>query len=202
MVPIRKFYEKGMGCAFKVPVISVPNFYRSNFILRGRIKKIIDKNYEKYFPWEGNPNYMNFPILDDTKFFDKLYAKFLKTSQKMFDGFTIASNNSSKCWAYRGNCVDRGIRELKWWHNHSKSSTINAVYYLQVYDAGISFLGADNKVVDYLPKNDELIVFPSYLNHAAQPNTLQKYRYSVNMEILTDEPTSNLFSRVFKNGFS
>ena len=98
--------------------------------------------------------------------------------------------------------MDRGIRELKWWHNHSKSSTINAVYYLQVYDAGISFVGANNNVVDYLPKNDELIVFPSYLNHSAQPNTLQKYRYSVNMEILTEETSADLFSRVLKYGFS
>ena len=63
-------------------------------------------------------------------------------------------------------------------------------------------MGLNNEVYDYLPKNNELIIFPSTLIHAAQPNTLQRYRYSVNMEIITDETVTDLFSRVFKYGFS
>ena len=67
---------------------------------------------------------------------------------------------------------------------------------MEVYNDGISFM-VDNNIYDYLPENGELIIFPSTLVHAAQPNTLQKYRYSVNMEIITQESASSLFSRIF-----
>ena len=189
---------RNIGFEYKIPCITIPNFYGVNFIQRKRIKKIIDKNYETYFPWDGNEDNMNVPIMDDdTKFFAKLYNKFLKTSQGIFGEFTLDERNSSTCWSYRGNKDNMGKREDGWWHNHLESSTINAVYYLQVYSDGISFVGLNNRVKDYLPKNDELLIFPSHVVHAAQPNTLQKNRYSVNMENRTEEPTFNLFSRVF-----
>ena len=192
-----------MGCQFdKVPLITIPDFYNPNFIQKGRAKRAIDKNYKLHFPtWKKRGAY-NFPLLDDTSFFNKLYDRFLKTSRELFEGFNLSPDNSPTCWAYRGNKNDMGKRESNWWHNHSATSTINAVYYLEVFNDGISFVGLDNEVYDYLPKNNELIIFPSTLTHAARPNTLQRYRYSVNMEIITDETVTDLFSRVFKYGFS
>ena len=182
-------------------VISIKNIYNPNFIQRGRVKRAIDKNYKLHFPTISSTGKKrgayNFPLVQDNDFFIKLYDRFLRKSKDVFGGFTLSGSNSSTCWAYRGNKNDMGKREDGWWHNHLESSTINAVYYLQVYSDGISFVGLNNRVKDYLPKNDELLIFPSHVVHAAQTNTLQKYRYSVNMEIRTEEPTFNLFSRVF-----
>ena len=186
----------------KIPLITIPDFYNPNFIQRGRAKRAIDKNYKLHFStWKKRGAY-NFPLVQDNNFFIKLYDRFLRTSKDVFGGFTLSRSNSSTCWAYRGNKNDMGKRRDDWWHNHSATSTINAVYYLEVFNDGISFVGLNNEVYDYLPKNNELIIFPSTLIHAAQPNTLQRYRYSVNMEIITDETVTDLFSRVFKYGFS
>ena len=185
----------------KIPLITIPDFYNPNFIQKRRLKGIIDENYKQYFPWQGRPLNMNVPVLSEYKVFSKLYDRFLTTSREMFGKFTLSDKNLPTCWVYRGNNVDRGTRLDGWWHNHAHSSTINAVYYLQVFNDGVSFIGLDGEVFDYLPKNNELIIFPADLVHSPQPCTLQKYRYSVNMEILTEETVSDLFSRVFKYGF-
>ena len=186
----------------QVPIVTIPDFYNPNFIQKRRLKRIIDDNYEQYFPWRGKSSNMNVPMISEPKIFSELYNKFLDISREMFGKFTLSDRNLSTCWVYRGNKIDRGNRTEKWWHNHSTSSTINAVYYLQVFNDGVSFIGLDGQVQDYLPKNNELIIFPADLVHSPQPCTLQKYRYSVNMEILTEETSSDLFSRVFKYGFS
>ena len=181
-----------------VPLISIKNFYKINFLQKWKVKRIIDKNYNLYFAEKKKKGGFNFPILeDDSDFFNKLYTKFLERSRKEFDKLSISSHNSATCWCYRGNKVDMGIRQPSWWHNHSTTSTINGVYYMEVYNDGISFM-VDNNIYDYLPENGELIIFPSTLVHAAQPNTLQKYRYSVNMEILTTEPSHQLFKKLFQ----
>tara|TARA_R100000008_G_scaffold21282_1_gene11186 strand:- start:155 stop:724 length:570 start_codon:yes stop_codon:yes gene_type:complete len=188
--------------ATKIPILTIPNFYNPNFIEKWKFKKVIDKNYEQYFPWQGMSVNMNVPVLSEYKVFSKLYDRFLTTSREMFGEFKLSKSNLKTCWAYRGNNIDRGNRTDLWWHNHAHSSTINAVYYLQVFNDGVSFIGLDGEVFDYVPKNNELIIFPADLVHSPQPCTLQKYRYSVNMEILTEETVSDLFSRVFKYGFS
>ena len=139
-------------------------------------------------------NQHSFPIrIDNTQFFSKLYDKFLKTSLEIFGKLDLYPDNRYSCWAYRTN-KDNGKENL--FHNHRETSIINGVYYLQVYDAGISFL-KDNKKYDYLPETGELLIFPATLDHAPQPNRLPNYRYSVNMEIVTRESISQLFGRVF-----
>ena len=186
----------------RFPLVTIPDFYNPNFIEKRRLKKVIDNNYEGHFPWQGKHLNMNVPVISDPQVFSKLYNKFLTTSREMFGEFNLSKSNSQTCWVYRGNNVDRGKRLSGWWHNHATSSTINAVYYLQVFNDGISFIGLNGEVVDYLPHNNELVIFPADLVHSPQPCTLQKYRYSVNMEILTEETSADLFSRVFKYGFS
>ena len=189
----------------KVPLIPIPDFYNPNFIQRGRVKRVIDKNHKLHSG--GTPaffsNYgaFNFPILDDNQFFSELYDKFVIKSTELFGEFTLASDNSSTCWASRYN-KKMGKRQDSWWHNQAHTSTINAIYYLDIFNDGISFRGLNNEIYDYLPKNNELIILPSTLIHAVQSSTLRKYRYAVNMEIKTEESVTDLFSKVFKYGFS
>ena len=112
-----------------------------------------------------------------------------------------------------------GERIPNWWHDHRKTSSINSVYYLEVFEDGITFAKDVNndyieehlleygkmpdttKTFDYLPENGELIIFPPDLLHAAQPNRLFDYRYSLNMEVRSDNCSKELFDRVFKYGF-
>ena len=121
----------------KVPLIPIPDFYNPNFIQRGRVKRVIDKNHKLHSG--GTPaffsNYgaFNFPILDDNQFFSELYDKFVIKSTELFGEFTLASDNSSTCWASRYN-KKMGKRQDSWWHNHAHTSTINAIYYLDIFN--------------------------------------------------------------------
>lgn len=178
----------------KLKIISIKNFYKLDYFKKIKIKNIINKNYDLYYCSSGG---FNFPIKNDSSlFFDILYEKFLNTSVDIFGDFKLSFRNSRTCHCYRGNKNDMAVRTSSWWHNHINSSTINSVYYLEVYNDGITF-AKENKEYNYLPKNGELLIFPSDLIHAAQPNRLQKFRYSVNMEIVTEESTEKLFNRVF-----
>ena len=50
-------------------------------------------------------------------------------------------------------------------------------------------------------ENGELIIFPPDLLHAAQPNRLFDYRYSLNMEVRSDNCSKELFDRVLNMDF-
>ena len=168
-------------------IISLKNFYDP---IDGA-KRIIDINYDLFFPMYTG---YSFPIkIDDTQFFSKLYDKFLKTSLEIFGEFDIYPDNRYYCWGYRSNKDDS---KENLFHNHSETSIINGVYYLEVCDAGISFV-KDREIYDYLPENGELLIFPATLDHAPQVNRLPNYRYSVNMEIVTKESIPQLFGRGF-----
>ena len=79
------------------------------------------------------------------------------------------------------------------WHTHTKTATINGVYYLRVFDnCGCKFLiNGEEKL--YKPKNDELLIFPSTLKHYPIPST-KGIRISINMEILTKEDVHTVFA--------
>ena len=180
-----------------INAISIKNFCKLGFWEKNKIKNIVDKNYQSHFQTAKNSGGFNFPIEDDENlFFEQLYQKFLLCSKDIFGNFKLSNRNSKKCFCYRGNKDDMGIRYDYWWHNHVHSSTINSVYYLQVHNDGISFK-KDNLQYDYLPEDGELLIFPSTLIHAPQPNRSKKYRYSINMEIITEESVDCLFSRIF-----
>jgi hypothetical protein len=172
-------------------IISIKDFYRVNFFHRKLINLILEKNYKKYYEFfEG----YNFPIYDfKDKFFYKLYDKFLVESKKIFGEFDVAVNNKNVCWCYRS----LGNNYSPIYHNHIKTSTINAVYYYQIKKGdSITFL-QDQKEFKYLPSEGELLIFPNYLLHKPnKPCSVNQYRYSINMEIITTQSSNNIFSRI------
>ena len=109
---------------------------------------------------------------------------------ELFGNFHITPQNKTTCWCYRSN-----INEFRsGWHNHLHTSTINGVYYYQVEGDGI-FFERNGKEFHYIPQQGELLIFPNDLNHNAARTTSQNWRYSLNMEILTEESSSTLFKK-------
>lgn len=170
-------------------LISVENFAEVNSQERILINDSIEKNY---FQNAFNASVNNqFPLYDDhTSFFSHLYEKYKALCYELFGIFHITPQNKTTCWCYRSNINDF----RSGWHNHLTTSTINGVYYYQVEGDGI-FFERNGKEFQYIPQQGELIIFPNDLNHNAARTTSQNWRYSINMEIITEESASTLFKK-------
>ena len=180
----------------KYNIISIKDFYNVSLNDRVKINKSIEENFliccaNGY----DFTQFYNFPLYkDDTLFFSKLYKKFKKISHRFFGNYHIAPQNQSRCLCYRSNKDWSRIN----WHNHLYSSTINGVYYHQVDGDGI-FFERNGKSFHHVPQQGELLIFPNNLNHRPDMTTSQSLRYSINMEITTEESASTLFKNY---GFS
>ena len=174
----------------ELKIISIKDFEKVNFIKRILVNRVIESNNRNNF---SLINGLNFAISQEY-FFSELYSKFVKVSEKIFGNFNISYKNSNTCWCYRSNKKNT----ISVYHNHINTSTINSVYYYQLNkNDGIIFLDDSQNKFYYYPKPQELLIFPNYLIHKPMLSEYNKYRYSINMEILTEETSSELFSRVF-----
>lgn len=170
-------------------IISIKNFYHANFYQRIKINSIIENSYKNYIRTDDTSVNFNF-LIDDDPFFLRLYNKFLNTSKIIFGDFDLSISNKNKCWCYKG--CKSNYRFL--YHNHSKTSTINSVYYYQIRKGdSISFL-QNNQELTYFPSKEELLVFPNYLLHTPNKPVSNRYRYSINMEITTNQSVNKIFS--------
>lgn len=171
-------------------IISIKNFYHVGFFHRKKINYIIEKNYKKY---DSLINGYNFPIYDfKDAFFLNLYDKFLVISKEIFGRFDISLMSKSTCWCYKS----FGNDYYPIYHNHYKTSTINSVYYYQISKGdSISFL-QNNEEFTYFPSKEELLIFPSHLLHRPNKPVKNNYRYSINMEIITDQSVNKIFSMI------
>jgi hypothetical protein len=128
----------------------------------------------------------NFEIF--TKYNDYLYDLFIKKSRKLLNNFTIKDNNL-KVWCY---LTGPGDYAGKIWHNHTRTSNINSVIYLEtVKDHGIKFkIGPESWYVE--PKDFDLLIFPGFLNHLPVTSSSQK-RISLNLELKCNEQDKDIF---------
>jgi hypothetical protein len=131
-------------------------------------------------------------LVPKNKDFEGLYKDFYNTVFKFFRFTPRVSNKTGHnlCWAFVSNKDYTPER----WHNHIETSTINGVYYLKVNkdEQGIQFK-LDNKIFTYIPKVNECIVFPNWLNHFPISSKTD-HRISINMEILCNESANQIFA--------
>ena len=176
-------------CYSELGVLSIKKFHEVSKDNRTLVDDVIEKNFllpsaSQYL----NTSY-NFPISQDiTSFFYNLYDKFFILSKELFGNFTTTEKNINTCWVYRSNKNDFNSV----WHDHSCTSTINGVYYYQVEKDGI-FFESQGKEFYYVPQQGELLIFPHEQNHKPDIATSANWRYSINMEIITEESASTLF---------
>jgi len=186
-----------------IPVILLENFLipseeEKNEVLHNifEAKKEHERlnNYEK--------KYYSYAIKNDlNNYLKKLYNNYLLFCFKFFGNFNLSERNNTTCWAYCSNEKDFN----SCWHNHERSSTINAVYYINIpkNSGGPLYFKIpkddDNfEMFSYFPKNYDLVIFPDYLEHRPMPSSSLEYRTSINMEIICKNITSkNLFKKVF-----
>lgn len=189
-----------------VPIISIKDFHK---FTKYQKDKIIKNLLGIKDLWDNQPNSnkstTNFEILynkDDKKYnnlINDLYDKFYRVAQQLFN-FTVSKKSKRICWA----CITNKEYYNFVPHNHIKSSTINAVYYLNIPRINKKLSGpvkfkVDNKWIYYQPDNNELILFPNYLIHDATKHNSKEWRVSINMEILCREDKDYIVHVLDKN---
>lgn len=171
---------------FDFPIYSIPNFIDELKYKEDIVDSVLHNT--KY----ANKNMgFNYPLLDDhTHFFQFLYENFYKFCLTHFNFTVDESRNRSVCWAYVSDKVD--FNEV--WHNHISTSTINGVYYLNIPNNNTSIdFSLGGKQLTYHPKENELIIFPNYLDHKPNRCYDDGYRIAINMEIICNETSDELF---------
>ena len=170
------------------PILLVENFCVPDAELKAGLMEVVLENRQRNRRMEAG---FNFLIDRDYRhFFAILYNKFLKCAFEIFPGIRLLPTNSANVWSYVSNGDDHAPDDF--FHNHLRSATINAVYYLNVpssatlENGSISFLLRDNTFA-YKPNNFDLLLFPSYLDHKISYLDDSDYRVSINMEILCDK---------------
>ena len=183
-----------------IDVISIKDFYHPDKDQKESVISVLEQN-RKYANYNLG---MNFPVIDTKDlFFANLYDQFFLKCQSIFGDFKLSLKNSRTCHCY----LDRKRYYLpSVYHNHISTSTINGVYYLDVGEGdSISFWDGefdnDNmKILDgkeevHYVSTGELLIFPNHLVHKPNRPTHGEIRYSLNMEIWTDESAEEIFSR-------
>ena len=120
--------------------------------------------------------------LKSNKILSKIYQNFLEYSQNRFGKLDIIQE--PEMWAL---CTNKDNWKSVI-HNHIETSTINAVYYLNIPQIDYKNVG-DIKLLhndiwyNYTPSENELLIFPNYLTHDTEYNKTDDFRVSINMEI-------------------
>ena len=78
------------------------------------------------------------------------------------------------------------------------TATINAVFYLQVpkSSGGQLDFKYQDKYIGFFPKENDLLIFPNFLNHAPKKSHSEDYRVSINQEIRCVESSEYIFSNI------
>ena len=155
-----------------LPLISIKNFFNISKHKEDLLNEILDqmKNDGRQVKLKSN------------KVLSKIYQNFLDYSQNRFGKLDIIKE--PEVWAL---CTNKDNWKSVV-HNHIETSTINAVYYLNVPQINYKNVGDikllhNNKWYNYTPSENELIIFPNYLTHDTEYNKTDDFRVSINMEI-------------------
>ena len=181
------------------PIYLIKNFEVPPKTLRDELISLVLRCKTKNHKSSGGSFFVD-EDFDD--FFDHLYQKFIDVSSNIFGQYNQIENKTPfKIWSYSSNKFNHGLIPGII-HNHINTSTINSVYYLNIPSSvtmergSISFFLGD-KVFTYKPENDDLLIFPNYLDHRINNyDDDEEWRISINMEIRCAESSDELFSRI------
>jgi hypothetical protein len=124
------------------------------------------------------------------KFYENLYSDSLECCKSILEPFTIAEDNISQAWCFYSTEDDY----VEVWHNHLRTSTINLVYYVNTSNNGGALkFSYNNKVMEYFPKEYDMLIFPNFLNHCPMRPIGDNPRISINLEIKCKENSHHIF---------
>lgn len=118
--------------------------------------------------------------------FSNLYNFFYRTVENIFGKMTHSCRHKHWCWANVYN-KDNFKTNL---HDHLATSSINAIFYLNMpeeiksEEGGLKFLNLRSKeFFIFYPSTFDLLIMPSYIPHEPLYHSSSQYRIAINMEI-------------------
>ena len=104
-------------------------------------------------------------------------------SKKLLNKFTLHKDNTYKAWVYCTNKND--YHEV--WHDHKSTCSINSVYYLSIPNEEECQLKLEHNKnrFDFFPKENDFIIFPSYMMYGVPPNKTNRTRKALGVNALT-----------------
>ena len=112
----------------------------------------------------------------------ELSKEFINQVNKVYN-INFDNEKELDVWAYVSN--NKNFSSVI--HNHKRTAKINGVYYLNVPESEGGELefydNYNNKIGEFKPKTNDLIIFDGSLNHKPIPSSSIEYRIALNMEI-------------------
>jgi hypothetical protein len=136
-----------------------------------------------------------FHIEDPHGDFVKLYNYFFSVVESIFGPIDLASKHKSWCWA---NVYNKDNFKTNA-HDHIRTSSINAVYYLKISndmsanEGGLNLYPFMKPTIQFHPDEGDLLIMPNYTVHEPLFHSGSDYRITVNMEICIDSHINNYY---------
>lgn len=152
-------------------------------------KLISDEFLNSLFGYVGGRNICLDKIQDNivSEFTGQLYEIFYSLSTEILGTVTLSESNSKTCWANLSD-ADYYLSSI---HNHKNTATVNGVYYFNMaenYGGELDFYSDNNEIIQtIIPKQNQLVLFPGYLNHKNRYCNSKQFRISINLEIKCKE---------------
>ena len=163
-----------------------PEVLETSYIIDAAVR---DRMINTVLSQKDTANYhggYTFQVGDPYGDFKKLYNYFFETVTSVFGPIDIAAKNRNWCWAnvYNKNNFKTNL------HNHIRTSSINAIYYLKLpkdmleNEGGLIVASSDHQEeLLFLPEEQDLLIMPNYTLHEPQSHSSLDYRIAINMEI-------------------
>jgi hypothetical protein len=165
--------------------------------------KILDKDNKNYLiehilnhkKMDMSNGQTNMLIENDKRnILNNLYDLFIETLEKDFNVEIDWRRTKKTCWSYCTNAFNPSYI----WHNHSHSSTMHSVYYLNIPNAlgGELDFELNGNFFKFKPSPNDLLIMPDFLNHAPSNSLSNEYRISINMEAYCTKPSNVILNNL------
>ena len=176
----------------KYKLISVKNFYKVNFLKRIFFNRYLNKEYKANFCLSKGYNYQ---VIGNCKEKYNMILKYHDCLHKIFGEYTIDNKSNLSFCCYKSNKNDY----YSVWHKHVHTGTLSGVYYYQMPKKEGILFRLDKKIYRYIPEENELIIFPTYITHKPEQVTSFRNRYSINFDLFLKEDLKTLYGKIDKN---
>lgn len=138
-----------------------------------------------------------FHIKDQHGDFKILYNFFINTVIHMFGHVKLSPIHKTWCWANVYNTQSFKTNA----HNHIKTSSINAIYYLKMpndincNEGGLNLYPLGSEPIQFQPDEGDLLIMPNNTIHEPLSHASMDYRISINMEMCIASNVSNYFTQ-------
>ena len=130
------------------------------------------KLWKEKQPYKTYTTNYNIELLDNENKLSKLYDFFIDNVKNIYRKDVIEKRKYYAC------IFDKNFSNTIW-HSHETTCDINGVYYL-TKGCEIHLKDVDNNIIQYKPKQYELILFPNWVLHL--PIYSNETRMSINVE--------------------